>query len=338
MAAGMRDAPNTVGIGGIVTDRSRTLRTRAQGVRRRGSGAAVTESDLWHIGSNAKAMTAALYARLVEEGIACWGATVDQLFPGISIHESWRGVTVEQLMSHSGGLSDRGLADIWALIKSELDERPLPQQRLSLAAKAFAAPPAGRRGCFEYANANYIVVGSAIEQRLATTWEAAIRERLFEPLAMASAGFGAPVGEQPWGHRWRLPSFGRLKPVSPGRSADNPPFLWPAGGVHLSLDDYAKFLRLFLGAESEVLSPSSIEKLAAPLSASPEYSLGWLVEDMPWAGGRALVHQGSNTMWFAAAIVAPERGLAAAAAANEGTEAAGRATLALARRLIEDFS
>ena len=329
---------STIGISGMVTDRSRTLRIVEQGERRRRSGAAVGESDLWHIGSNAKAMTAALYARLVEEGIACWGATVNRLFPDIAVHESWHEITVEQLMSHSGGLSDRGLADTWVLIKSELDERPLPQQRLSLAARAFAVPPKTKVGCFEYANANYIAVGSAIEQLVGAPWETAIRDRLFGPLGMVSAGFGAPLGDQPWGHRRRLPGLGPLKPVPPGRSADNPPFLWPAGSVHLSLLDYAEFLRLFLGAESQVLHSASIAKLTAPVSTSPEYALGWLVEDLPWAGGRAFVHQGSNTMWYATAIVASALGLAAAAAANEGTEAAGRATLSLARRLLQDFS
>lgn len=38
------------------------------GVVRRGADDAVVESDAWHIGSCAKALTAALYARLVEQG------------------------------------------------------------------------------------------------------------------------------------------------------------------------------------------------------------------------------------------------------------------------------
>ena len=40
----------------------------AVGVRKRGTDAAVTLSDCWHLGSNGKAMTATLVAKLVEQG------------------------------------------------------------------------------------------------------------------------------------------------------------------------------------------------------------------------------------------------------------------------------
>jgi len=155
---------NPVGLAGIVTDTKRTLRTVAEGFRSSASEEPLTPRDLWHIGSNAKAMTAVVYARLVENGVASWGAKMEDLFPSLSMHERWRGTTVEQLMSHTGGLSDEGLLGIWQLIKSELDQRPLPAQRLAMAAKALAAPPPVTRGDFAYSNANYILLGSAIER------------------------------------------------------------------------------------------------------------------------------------------------------------------------------
>ncbi|HEX8214226.1 MAG TPA: serine hydrolase domain-containing protein [Allosphingosinicella sp.] len=324
-----------VGLAGLVTDADRIVRIEAQGFRRNGSRQRVAAGDLWHIGSNAKAMTAMLYARLAEQGRASWGASLQDLFPGVAIHESWRGIAVEQLMSHTAGLTDEGLIGVWQLIKSELDERPLPQQRLALAAKAFSAPPRGRRGEFAYSNANYVVLGSAIEQRTGGPWEDAVRRELFQPLGMASAGFGAPSGDQPLGHRpswlpWKGP-----RPVQPGPSADNPAFMRPAGGVHLSLEDYSKFLRLFLKERDSFLSVSSMQRLVAPRSKAPAYALGWLVEDLPWAGRNALLHDGSNTMWYATAVVSPERGLAAVAVSNEGSQTAASATHALARKLLE---
>jgi CubicO group peptidase (beta-lactamase class C family) len=57
-----------VGLAGLVSDGARTLRVVSEGHRRRGSPEPVAPGDLWHIGSNTKAMTAALYARLVEQG------------------------------------------------------------------------------------------------------------------------------------------------------------------------------------------------------------------------------------------------------------------------------
>jgi len=283
-------------------------------------------------------MTAVLYARLVEQGLASWDAPLHSLFSHMRFHESWRGTTVEHLMSHTGGLTDAGLLGAWELIKSELDQNTLPDQRLALATKAFAAPARGDRGKFVYSNANYVVLGSAIEQQMHIPWEAAIQQEVFRPLGIASAGFGAPNGEQPYGHRSFWMPGSRPKPVIPGRAADNPPFMAPAGGVHLSLEDYTKFLRVFLNGQNPFLSADTMKKLVTARSREPAYALGWLVDELPGAGGRALMHDGSNTMWYATAIVALEKGLAVVAVCNEGTATASSAVHRLARDLLEQVS
>lgn len=328
------DGRTPIGYAGVLTDRNQTRGLIARGVRRRGSGRPVTAVDHWHIGSNAKAMTSALYARLVEQGAVSWDSTVEQLFDGIAVHESWRKVPIIQFMAHVAGLSDGGLLDSWALIKSELDERPVPRQRLNLVEKALAAP---RRHSarFEYANANYVLIGAAIERRTGSAWEDVIRSQLFGPLGMDSAGFGAPAGDQPYGHKRSLLPWRGLQPLEPGSADDNPAFMRPAGGVHLGLQDYAKFLRMFLRREPSILDPQSLKVLTTPLSAVPPYALGWFIQDIPWAGGTSLVHDGSNTMWYATALVSPSRGIAAAAVANEGTERAAQVTRSLVRQLFQ---
>ncbi len=320
----------------LLTDKSRTRSIVVRGFRRRGDPESVTATDLWHIGSNAKAMTAALYGRLVEQGLTAWDEPVTRLFPSVSIHEGWHGTTAEQLLSHTGGLTDEGLLGAWELIKAEIDERPLPQQRLSFAAKAFSAPPTAKSGKFNYANANYVVVGAAIEQLKNAAWEAVIKSEVFDPLNMASAGFGAPGGEQPRGHKLSILPWKGLYAVAPGPAADNPPFMRPAGGVHLSLEDYAQFLRLYLNPNSKFLRPGTMKKLSSPMSSDLPYSLGWIIEQLPWTGGGALLHDGSNTMWYTTAVVAPTLGLAAIAVSNEGTDVAARATQQLAKRLLEE--
>ena len=325
----------SIAFGGLVTDATRTLRTVTAGFRYSGSARRVEPDDLWHIGSNTKAMTATLYARLVEKGQASWGATLEEVFPDLVLHESWRGITLEELMSHTGGLTDRGVLSVWNLIRSELDERPLPVQRLDVAKRAFSVPRRSERGNYVYANANYVVVGAAIEERTAGSWESAIRSELFEPLGMQSVGFGAPSGDQPLGHKRSLLPWRGLRPVKPGPAADNPPFMRPAGGIHTTLEDYSKFLRLFLANGASLLSLESIERLATPASKEPAYALGWLVEDLPSAGGRALVHDGSNTMWYATAIVGLESGLAVVAACNEGSTRGADAVHSLARELLQ---
>ena len=331
-------AVNPVSLGAIVTDKDRTLSITAEGVRRRGGPEPVTTNDLWHIGSNTKAMTAALYGRLVDRALASWDTPLAQLFPSITVHPGWQGATARQLLSQTAGLSDRGLLGPLALIRSELDARPLSEQRLAFAARGLGSAPAGKPGRFEYANANYVLIGAAIEHLTGTSWEEALTAELFRPLGMNSAGFGAPTGNQPWGHAKALLPGRAPHPVPPGPAADNPPFMRPAGGVHLGLEDYARFLRLFLRGQTPFLTAPAMAALVRPVGPPPAYALGWLIEDHEWAGGTTLAHEGSNTMWHIAAVIAPRLGLAAAAVSNEARETAADATRRRARSLIEQYA
>lgn len=54
-----------------------------------------------------------------------------------------------------------------------------------------------------------------------------------------------------------------------------------------------------------------------------------------WAGGRVLTHAGSNTMWFALVVIAPDARAAALVATNCGGAPAERACREAARALIE---
>ncbi len=75
------------------------------GDRIRGRGEPATSNDLWHIGSCAKAMTGALYARLVERGEATWEATLSELFPDLDgIDPAWRRTRIDQVLTHRAGL------------------------------------------------------------------------------------------------------------------------------------------------------------------------------------------------------------------------------------------
>jgi D-alanyl-D-alanine carboxypeptidase len=61
------------------------------------------------------------------------------------------------------------------------------------------------------------------------------------------------------------------------------------------------------------------------------YAMGWVIADnQPWAGGPALTHAGSNTMWFAVAWLAPGKDFAVLVACNQANaEACNDAVLTL---------
>ena len=187
------------------------------------------------------------------------------------------------------------------------------QDRLAYARMALALPPKGPAGTtYEYANNGYVVLGAIIERRLDKTWEAAIRERLFEPLKLGSAGFGAPDREgpgQPSGHTAAADGVLRAFPAS--GPSDNPAVLGPAGRVHMTLQD----LVLYLAAhrdQSPLLTPDTWRTLHTPPFGG-DYAMGWMVQP-----NGVLWHNGSNTLWYAMAAFHPGQGVASAAAANDG--------------------
>ncbi len=304
--------------GGIVRA-SGLVHAHTAGVRRIGGPDRVTAGDLWHLGSNGKAMTAALYGRLVDQGRATWGATVPELFPDLTVDPAWQTTTLEQLLGHRAGVEERAVIAGGWLMKAHADTRPITAQRTDVAAAMFAKPPPGKPGVFAYANFNYVIAGAAIERITGQSWEDAIQVGLFKPLGVTTAGFGAPKGDNPWGHQQAKPG-GRLTPVDPAGLADNPAALGPAGRIHMSLADYARFIRLFLTKGDGLLRPETIVKLTTPVAGigiGPVYALGWGVTPaVGGSGGPVLVHEGSNTLWHAMAAVAPGTGIALIGASN----------------------
>lgn len=318
-------------VGGVVVTPTTVRWLQVAGRRRLDQPEPVTREDKWHLGSNTKAMSAALYAKLVEGGRTHWGATLAQLFPDVTINPAFRTTTVEQLLGHRSGIQDAPIVMGGWLMRAHRDTRPIQQQRAELAAQVLGSAPTGTPGAFAYSNVGYVLAGAAMERITGQRWEDAMRERLFRPLGMTSAGFGPPGADQPSGHAGAQPMPER----------DNPEALGPAGRSHMSLPDYAKFLRLFLTRGGEYLQPASVEKLITPLpvrDSERPYAMGWgVAPDRPWARGPALSHEGSNTMWHAFAAVAPERGLAVATVSN-GEPGGTQATQTLGRALIARFA
>ena len=303
-----------------------------RGVRRAGSEVLATTEDRWHLGSNTKAMTAAVFGRLVDQGHARWAMPLAEALPQLTIDPGWSAITLDDLMHHRAGLLDGPLVNQAWLMAAHGDQRPLPEQRAEFAARALAAPPTGPVGAFAYGNGNYMVLGAAIEAITGQAWEAVMAAELFAPLGLTSAGFGPPRGEAPWGHRGGVG-------VDPAGLADNPRALGPAGTAHMSMADYARFVGAMMGGSPDWLTEATRRHLLTPATgAPPAYAAGWGVGTAPWGGvnrpGPTITHNGSNTMWFATVLAAPERGIGFIALSNDGV-AGQRACQSLIRRLAE---
>jgi CubicO group peptidase (beta-lactamase class C family) len=311
-------------LGGAIVTGERLTAVGATGVRRAGSDEKATREDLWHLGSCTKAMTATLIARLVEKGKLDWDLTLAKAFPesAESMHEDYRSVTLSLLLANRGGvpgnLHETGL---WARLWRRAGT--VRKQRIELVRGVLAAPPAAEPGTkFIYSNAGFAIAGAIAEARMDEPWEKLLRREVFEPLGMEHAGFGPP-GEpgargQPWGHK----VVGEVGiPVPPGPLADNPPAIGPAGTVHASLADWARFVSVHLrgarGEETGYLEPETFRRLHTALEGQ-DYACGWAVGERKWAGGRVLTHAGSNTLWYCVTWLAPKRNFAVLVTTNRG--------------------
>jgi len=323
-------------LGGVVVGREGVMHLEVAGMRRAGRPDPVSSGDAWHLGSNTKAMTAMLYGRAVEAGKARWDASLGELFPDLELDPAWSDTRIEAVMQHRAGLSDRGVIDLAWLLSARGDARSLSDQRTAIVGKALGAAPVGIPGKFAYGNLNYILAGAALERIEGRAWEDIARDGLFRPLGLSSAGFGAPTGNQPQGHS-------RLGPLPPwaagdGAEADNPAAMAPAGGVHMALADYARFLGLFLAEGDGFLSPATMTRLTTSPTGG-EYALGWTVTTgLEWGKGPILGHEGSNTFWHAAALIAPGRGLAFATVGNLLVRKETAPPITLLKRLRKQFA
>jgi len=281
----------------------------ASGVRKAGGTSQITTEDQLHIGSCTKAMTSVMLATLVQEKKLTWKTTLIQVLPELrsKIHRDYHNVTLWQLVSHRSRMPANP-ASWWVHQNQEIKQR-----RLAIVTESLSKAPVVKKDTFEYSNLGYLVAGCMAEKITGQSWEQLMQKRVFGPLGMTTAGFGPPgernKDDQPWGH---TKADGAWQP----KYFDNAAALGPAGTVHCSVADWAKFAALQLPGKPKILNRKVLDFLATPQSG--EYAAGWGVLQRPWARGTVISHAGSNTMWFAVIWVAPKTNRIYIAVTNSG--------------------
>lgn len=260
----------------------------------------IGEDDLWHLGSITKSMTATLAGRLVDKGLIAFGATVGEVlgerFP--TMNPAFRDVTLWQLFTHrSGMLPDLDLGAIkgkparFEVVQRALETKPIKRNDASVVS---------------YSNIGVTTAGHMLEVRGGASWEDLMRQEVFRPLGLNSAGFGFPEGDQPRGE-----TGGGLL-IRIGRLSD--PYLeaiGPAGNVHMSLPDTIAYLAAHRDG-SALLRPETWDSLHSdPLKKG--VAMGW---------GRtpdgSLIHSGSAGTFYALVKIDAPSGAVAIAVANRG--------------------
>jgi CubicO group peptidase (beta-lactamase class C family) len=329
----------------------------AVGTRRAGTNIPVKIDDRFHLGSDTKAFTSLLAGQFVEARKLRWESTPADVFPELKNHMNaeFAKITLEQLLSHSSGLTDRpALLDLMS--RSYQQEGNMDEVRYWMvketAPKALAHP---RGSQFDYSNLGYIIAGAMLERVGGKTWEELVEERIIEPLNLKTAGFGpqASLGkvDAPLGHEL---VNGKPKAMLAGPNGDSPLIVGPAGTMHMSVLDFAKWVA-WNAAEGKnppaLVSPATVRKLHTPViktgardDASPGtpktggYALGWGQVTETWAPKPVITHNGSNMMNLATAMFWPDANFGFVMMTNISGPAADNAFKKLAPELYKMFS
>ncbi len=327
------------GLFAAVTKGGEIVAAGAVGERAAGSGVAVAVDDRIHIGSDGKAMTATVAGSLVDGGQLRWDSTIGEALgeevPGLN--PALAAVTLEQLLSHSSGIpSDTPeMMDLY-FNADAFDYSPTTLRLMAIDAWKDHAPVVPEGSPFQYANFGFMIAGAMMEAVTGEPWEMLVRERIYEPLGLESAGFGPPATpgliDAAVGHS--VNDDGVIEPRLSGTWTDLPPLLAPAGSNHMSILDFARWADWNAGKGlrgPQLVEPSTLayihaEKLRTPRRPDPPpgtpaeggYAFGWSIERPGWSDHELLTHNGSNQFNLAKIVVDEERDLAIVVATNIG--------------------
>lgn len=314
-----------------------SIQTGAVGVRVLGKPQQVTPEDGFHIGSVTKPMTATLIAMLIDEGKLQWSTPVAQALPecAATMRPEYREVTVADLLAHESGLP---------AFDDEKDLKALPPlagsptaQRLAFSCLILGRPPVVKpKQEFSYSNAGFSVAAAIAEKASGTSWEELMRSRIFAKLGLTTAGFGWPAkggAPQPWGH-WK--QLWREVPQDPDGKYQLPSYIAPAGDVHMSMPDLARFLIAHLRAlhgDAGLVKPETARLMHTRRIKS---GLGWGVQAVG-DFDPVSVFQGSADTFITIVAIVHDGDLVVAVSANSATKEADAATKQALKQLLAKY-
>lgn len=334
-----------IGMAALVIRSNKIVGIAAAGVRRQQESTELESTDLFALGSTTKAITATMIARLVEAGKLSWTTTALATFPELTktMHPAFRNITLEQLLSHHAGIPPFDTFTITLLKNTR--PKPLPhlsgteaEQRAKFAAWVLRRRPAVVPGNEElYSNAGFAIAAAMAERRTGSTWEDLVTSQVLDPLGV-HAIFGFPLSadrNEPWGH---VEYENRFITV-PGGAVELPSYLLPAGGMSMTLSDYARFLQMNLkglrGENTGFLSTTTIARLhTAPMH--DHYALGWGASEID--GVPSSTHSGSEGSFYALVALQPSRDEGVAVVLNSSGARSRAAADILLEQLLNNYA
>jgi len=235
----------------------------------RGYGGASADATC-RIGSVTKSFTAGAVHALVDEGRLSIDEAIGDVLPEVHARIG-AGPSIEQLLSHHGGISDPQ-ANPWM-------RPPTWEEQAGVMLPQLTQPdePGDR---YRYNNFGYTLLAAAVQSRAGEPFESVLRSRLFDPLGLHDSGIAAAPNRDARLIRGRLPSAIGLLDVQHAL----PRLIvyehrWPMGGAGAMTSSPADLVRWAEGLrDGDILTDGARAALRTPYGDS-DYASGWKVQD-----------------------------------------------------------
>jgi CubicO group peptidase (beta-lactamase class C family) len=265
------DSGRTPSAAAVVLRHGELAFAEAFGVQRP-DGAPLTLDHVWPIASAGKPLTAATVLSLVEEGRIGVMSPIVEWFPELEATGNDE-VLVHHLLTHTAGWESELFSGrmLMTFLSDALPEPPPNRDRLthlflSMAFDPIRAAPVGT--VMAYANGNYALLGEIVRRVTGGSLDAAMRERVLDPLGMARTAL--IVGDD------LRPDLVQRALDLPFGSSEVPPYFLlqgedmeaadaGEGGVHASPLDLARFGQAILDGGTldgaRILSGSTVRSM-----------------------------------------------------------------------------
>lgn len=257
------------------------------GLREWGTKDSVDTHTVFRLASVSKCFASFLTGILVEDSLLQWNDSVKKYVPGFRLNseEATDALTVRHVLSHTTGLPMHAYTN--------LVEEGLPLQ--DLLKRLEDVPLAAKVGdMYSYQNVAYSIVAEVIQYGTGKSYEAWMKEQVFNPLGMRDASLDyISMVSNPNIAKPHMPRKGGWKKVSINNTYYN---VAPAGGVNASISDMAQWMVALLGHKENVISNATLTTLFSPVVKAPSknrnyrkvnrysdsfYGLGWRILHYP---------------------------------------------------------
>ena len=293
-----------------------------------------TDRDAFHIGSCTKPITATVIATIVDAHQLAWDTKVLDVFPEWKdeIRPEFAPVTLADLLSHEAGVEAFGEDEEMAKVPKFTGS--IIERRRAFAHFALQQAPVVPPGtAFSYSNAGFVIAAAMAERVTGRSWETLVRERIFKPLKMKSAGFGWP--QRLWGHT--AGPDGKLTAVDPHGTYQLADYHAPAGNLHMTSDDLAQFLRAHLMAMRGVTTIIPPSTAAVMHTKRIKSGLGFGVNAVSGFQNVA-TYSGSADTFMTVIAIAAAQDVAVVVQTNAAGDAAQHAVGAMLKELLVRFA